>query len=131
MKALKAFIKLFEAPQRSVKIKTSVNFYFNANFLNSRERMVKMFQFQDEMIQTDAGNLIVSIWVLCFSQNIKESAILLDSFCSGISLTRFFSRNKKLDSVHIFLFKVNNTSTKKGVKYDVILFVFLLLTSNK
>ena len=29
MKALKAFIKPFEAPQRSVKMKIEVNFYFN------------------------------------------------------------------------------------------------------
>ena len=29
MKALKAFIKPFEAPQRNVKIKILVNFYFN------------------------------------------------------------------------------------------------------
>ena len=32
MKVLKAFIKPFEAPQRSVKIKTSVNFYFTTTF---------------------------------------------------------------------------------------------------
>ena len=32
MKALKAFIKPFEAPQRSVKIKIKVNFYFNTTF---------------------------------------------------------------------------------------------------
>ena len=37
MKALKDFIKLFEVPKRSVKIKTSVNFYFNVNFLNVQE----------------------------------------------------------------------------------------------
>ena len=36
MKALNAFIKPFEAPQRSVKIKISVNFYFNSTFLNAR-----------------------------------------------------------------------------------------------
>ena len=33
--ALKAFIKTFEAPQRSVKIK-KVTFYFNINFLNAQ-----------------------------------------------------------------------------------------------
>ena len=32
MKALKAFIKPFEAPQRRVKIKIYVNFYFNTTF---------------------------------------------------------------------------------------------------
>ena len=37
MKALKAFIKPFEAPQRSVKIKIGVNFYFNINFLNVQD----------------------------------------------------------------------------------------------
>ena len=37
MKALKAFIKPFEATQRSVKIKNSVNFYFNINFLNAKD----------------------------------------------------------------------------------------------
>ena len=32
MKAFKAFIKPFEAPQRSVKIKIHVNFYFYTTF---------------------------------------------------------------------------------------------------
>ena len=36
MKAFKAFIKPFEAPQRSVKIKILVNFYFNTTFCNER-----------------------------------------------------------------------------------------------
>ena len=31
-KALKTFIKLFEAPQRSAKMKIQVNFYFNTTF---------------------------------------------------------------------------------------------------
>ena len=38
MKALKAFIKRFEAPQRSVEIKIQVNFYPNVNFLNAQDR---------------------------------------------------------------------------------------------
>ena len=33
MKALKAFIKLFEAPQRSVKMKNYVIFYFNITLI--------------------------------------------------------------------------------------------------
>ena len=37
MKALKAFIKRFEGPQRSVKIKIQVNFYFNKTFYNARD----------------------------------------------------------------------------------------------
>ena len=36
MKALKAFIEPFEAPQRSVKINTYVNFYFNTTFWNAQ-----------------------------------------------------------------------------------------------
>ena len=36
MKALKAFIKPFEAPQRSVKIKIQLNFYFNTAFRNEQ-----------------------------------------------------------------------------------------------
>ena len=32
IKALKALIKPFKAPQRSMEIKTSVNFYFNTSF---------------------------------------------------------------------------------------------------
>ena len=32
----KAFIKPFEAPQRSVKIKIKLNFYFNTAFKNER-----------------------------------------------------------------------------------------------
>ena len=36
MKALKTFIKPFEAPQGSVKIKISFNFYFNTAFRNER-----------------------------------------------------------------------------------------------
>ena len=35
MKALKDFIKPFEASQRSVKIKLKLNFYFNVTFRNA------------------------------------------------------------------------------------------------
>ena len=35
IKAFKVFIKPFEAPQRSVKIKIQVNFYFNTTFENA------------------------------------------------------------------------------------------------
>ena len=35
MKELKAFAKPFEAPQRSVKIKIFLNFYFNITFRNA------------------------------------------------------------------------------------------------
>ena len=41
MKALKAFIRLFEAPQRSAKIKISVNFYFTTTFWNEQGGKVK------------------------------------------------------------------------------------------
>ena len=37
MKVLKAFIKPFEAPQRSVKIKIWVNFYFSKTFWNAED----------------------------------------------------------------------------------------------
>ena len=37
MKALKAFIKPFEVPKRSVKIKIQLNFYFNTTFKNARD----------------------------------------------------------------------------------------------
>ena len=45
MKALEAFIEPSEAPQRSVKIKIKVNFYFNINFLKwaGREELVGYF----------------------------------------------------------------------------------------
>ena len=36
METLKAFIKSFEAPQRSVKIKIYVSFYFNTIFWNTQ-----------------------------------------------------------------------------------------------
>ena len=36
MKTLKVFIKPFEAPQRSVEIKISLNFYFNTAFRNDQ-----------------------------------------------------------------------------------------------
>ena len=36
MKALRAFIKPFEAPQRSEKIKIELNFYFNTTFRNGQ-----------------------------------------------------------------------------------------------
>ena len=36
MKVLKAFIKPFGAPQRSVKINIEVDFYFDINFLKER-----------------------------------------------------------------------------------------------
>ena len=44
MKALKAFIKRFEGPQRSVKIKIQVNFYFNKTFYNARDGKGYFFQ---------------------------------------------------------------------------------------
>ena len=37
IKALKAFIKPFEAPQRSVKLKISVNIYFDTTFWNAQD----------------------------------------------------------------------------------------------
>ena len=37
MKAFKAYIKPFEAPQRSVKIKIKLNFYINTTFRNARD----------------------------------------------------------------------------------------------
>ena len=37
MKTLKAFIKPFETPRRSVKIKIYLNFYFNTAFRNARD----------------------------------------------------------------------------------------------
>ena len=40
MKALKAFTKPFEAPQRNVKVKTVVNCYFVINFLNAKDGKV-------------------------------------------------------------------------------------------
>ena len=36
MKALKAFIKLFEAPQRRMKTNIQVNFYFSRTFSNAQ-----------------------------------------------------------------------------------------------
>ena len=36
MKSLMAFTKLYETPQRTVKIKTSINFYFTVTFRNAR-----------------------------------------------------------------------------------------------
>ena len=37
MKALKAFMEPFETPQRSVKIKIQLDFYFNTTFRNARD----------------------------------------------------------------------------------------------
>ena len=37
MKALKAFIKPFEAPQRSAKIRIEVNSYFNLHFMKIQD----------------------------------------------------------------------------------------------
>ena len=37
MKALKAFTKPFEAPQRSLKIKIELNFCFSTTFRNARD----------------------------------------------------------------------------------------------
>ena len=45
MKTFKAFIKPFEAPQGSVKIKILVNFCFNATFCNARaEGLIRKFR---------------------------------------------------------------------------------------
>ena len=40
--AFKAFMKLFEAPQRSVKIKFSLNFYFSTTFRKHGAGMVNI-----------------------------------------------------------------------------------------
>ena len=46
MKALKAFIKPFETPQRKVKIKIQLNFYFNTTFRKCTRRLgLKIFYF--------------------------------------------------------------------------------------
>ena len=37
IRALMAFIKPFEAPKRSVKIKIQLNFFFNRTFRNARD----------------------------------------------------------------------------------------------
>ena len=47
MKALKAFIKPFEVPKRSVKIKIQLNFYFNTTFKNARDAMGPMTMIVD------------------------------------------------------------------------------------
>ena len=39
--ASKGFTKVLKAPQRSVKIKIQLNFYFNINFSNTQDRRVK------------------------------------------------------------------------------------------
>ena len=39
IKVLKGLIKLFEAPQRNVKIKIQLSFYFNTTFRNARDVM--------------------------------------------------------------------------------------------
>ena len=36
--ASKGFTKVLKAPQRSVKIKIQLNFYFNINFSNTQDR---------------------------------------------------------------------------------------------
>ena len=41
-KALKVFIKPFEAPQRNVKIKIYANFYFHTTFWNAQDGKVKV-----------------------------------------------------------------------------------------
>ena len=53
MKASKAFIKPFETPQRSVKIKISVNFHFNTTFWNAQgEKGLEEFIFRDNRKST-------------------------------------------------------------------------------
>ena len=53
MKASKAFIKPFETPQRSVKIKISVNFHFNTTFWNTQgEKGLEEFIFRDNRKST-------------------------------------------------------------------------------
>ena len=47
MKALKAFIKPFEVPKRSVKIKIQLNFYFNTTFRNARDAKCPMTMIVD------------------------------------------------------------------------------------
>ena len=47
MKAFKAFIKPFEVPKRSVKIKIQLNFYFNTTFRNARDAKCPMTMIVD------------------------------------------------------------------------------------
>ena len=50
MMTLKALIKPFEAPQRSVKIKIQLNFYFNATSRHTREG--KGYIFENHLLKT-------------------------------------------------------------------------------
>ena len=43
MKALKAFIKPFETPQRSVKIKTQLNFFYSSGVKGQQKLFKKKF----------------------------------------------------------------------------------------
>ena len=55
MMALKAFVKPFEAPQKRVKIKISVNFYFNIKFLNAQDG--KGFKVEEVVNRSPRSNL--------------------------------------------------------------------------
>ena len=48
MKAFKAFIKPYEAPRKSVKIKILLNFYFNTTFGNARDVMIHYVSDNDQ-----------------------------------------------------------------------------------
>ena len=64
MKALKAFIKPFEAPQRSVKIKIQLNFLLNDRYPNSditRTIFGKRFTFWQNAFFQFRKNFVISI----------------------------------------------------------------------
>ena len=48
MKAFKVFIKPYEAPRKSVKIKILLNLYFNATFGNARDVMIHYVSDNDQ-----------------------------------------------------------------------------------
>ena len=66
MKALKAFMKPFEGPQSSVKIKIEVNFYINTTFWNARGGMGKYFKWNLKSIlssiRSNSLNMRNEIW---------------------------------------------------------------------
>ena len=60
MKAFKAFIKPFEAPQKSVKIKISLNFFPSSGI--ETERVKVIFVLSDQIIDKFPKISYLSLW---------------------------------------------------------------------
>ena len=84
-KSLKAFIKPFEALQRSAEIKIWVNFYFNINYINAQDGKVKWFRqnnfssVNSSQIDVISENLVDAVRAARSTFIVEQSTLLLEN----------------------------------------------------